>query len=105
GQHVWQQVEVVDERRDERFHALCVMAVGNLGEDLRGGGRLRGEGGCAAARLGSEQKFAAWRRPQHGNRLEGTLVSDGERAKGVNLVAEELDADRMGVRGGKDVDN
>ena len=56
--------------------------------------------------LVGEQQLAARRRPQPvGDRLEGALVGDREGPDLLDLVAEELDPDRVLLRRREDVDD
>ena len=79
----------------ERLHALDGDPrrdlVGELGQ-LR---VLRAELGRAAAYVVGEQQLAARRRPQPLDRLEGALVGDREGADLLDLVAPELDPQRV----------
>lgn len=93
GQHVEQQLHVVDEDGGEGLHALDRDALGDLAEEFAQLGVLLGEGRGALAHLVGEQQLTAGRRPQAvlGD-LQGALVGDLEVADLLDVVAPELDA-------------
>ena len=95
GQQVDEELHLVDQHRGQRLHALDGVALGDLGEDL-GQRRMRlGELRGARPDLVVEQQLAARRRPHVGDLLERALVGDREPADLVDLVAPELDAERV----------
>ncbi len=100
-----QQLELVDERRDQGLHALHRDALGELVGDLQQLGVLAAQLGGPAAHLLGQQQLAAGRRPEPVQRLDGALVGDGEGADLVDLVAEELHPDRVLLGRWEDVDD
>ena len=64
-----------------------------------------GELGSSYANLTGQQQLTARRRPYVGDLLERALVGDREAADLVDLVAEELDAQRVVLGRREDVDD
>ncbi|SCE08732.1 hypothetical protein GA0115246_110572 [Streptomyces sp. SolWspMP-sol7th] len=106
GHDVEQQLHVVHEDGRERFHALDGDALGDLAEQFVQLGVLLGEHGGAAAHFLGEEEFAAGRGPQPvlGD-LQRALVGDLEVADLLDLVAPELDAERVLLRRREDVED
>ena len=104
-EQVDQQLHLVDQHRGQRLHALDGDALGQLVGELAQLGVLLAELAGAAAYVVGEQQLAARRRPQPLHRLEGALVGDGEAADLVDLVAEELHAQRVLLGRREDVDD
>ena len=105
GQHVGEQLVVVDEPRQPRLHAVEVQALGEalplLAAPRLGGDELVGP---ATDVVGRHQ--LAGREDHHLVEVVGrALVVDAERRQAVDLVAPQVDADR-GVGGRReDVDD
>src|SRR5690606_25112481 len=100
-----ERVLPVEQRRRERLHTLHGNALGQLVEHLAELRVLPREIRCALAYVLGEQQLPARRRPEPVNRLDRALVSDGEAAYLLDLVAPELDAQRVVLGGREDVEN
>ncbi len=96
GQDVQEQFHVVDEDRGQRLHALDGDALGDLAEQFAQLGVVLGEGGGPLAHVRGQQQLAAGRGPQAvlGD-LQGALVGDLEVADLLDVVAPELDPERV----------
>ncbi len=96
GQHVQQQLHVVHEDGGQGLHALDRDALGDLAEQFAQLGVVLGQGGGPLADVLGEQQLAAGRGPQAvvGD-LQGALVGDLEVADLLDVVAPELDAQRV----------
>ena len=105
GHQVDEQLQLVDQRRRERLHALDGDAGGDLVGQLQ---QLRvrpSELGRPTAYLLGQQQLAAGRRPEPVQLLEGALVGDREAADLLDVVAPELHPDRVLLGGREDVDD
>ena len=103
-QHGPYRHQVVDQGRQEGFHAFYRNGLGDGLQHVIGVGNVPDQGTCAGADLVGQLQLAAGRRPypvQVGT--VGALVGGVEAADGVHLVAEELDAHRVGHGGDKDI--
>ena len=86
--------DVVDERGNERLHALGRDALGHLLEHPADAGELVLQLPCAIAHgLGEQQLAARGKVDRRDLARQGALVGDREGADLVDLVAEELDAE------------
>ncbi|MGX1120063.1 hypothetical protein RKD37_005426 [Streptomyces ambofaciens] len=96
GQHVQEQLHVVHEDRGQGLHALHRDALGDLPEQFAQLRVFLGEGCGPLAHVAGEQQLAAGRSPQavFGD-LQGALVGDLEVADLLDVVAPELDPERM----------
>ena len=93
------------QRGDQGLHALDGDALGQLAGHLGQLGVLDAERRGPGTHLVGEQELAARRRPQPlGPVVEGALVGGGEVAQLVDLVAPELDADRVRLGGREHVE-
>ena len=106
GSDVEQQLHVVDEDRREGLHALDGDALGDLAEQFAQLGVLLGEGRGPLPYLVGQQQLAAGRRPQAvlGD-LQGALVGDLEVADLLDVVAPELDPQRVLLGRREDVED
>ena len=106
GQHVEQQLHVVDEDRGERLHALDRDALGDLAEQLAQLGVRLGEGRGPLPYVLGQQQLTAGRRPQPvlGD-LQGALVGDLEVADLLDVVAPELHPQRVLLGRREDVED
>ncbi len=106
GQHVEEQFHVVDEDRREGLHALDGDALGDLAQQFAQLRVLFGEGRRSGAYVGGEQQLPAGRRPQAvlGD-LQGPLVGDLEVADLLDVVAPELDPERVLLGRREDVED
>ncbi|EPJ40697.1 putative Transcription-repair-coupling factor [Streptomyces afghaniensis 772] len=106
GQHVEQQLHLVDEDRREGLHALHRDPLGDLAEQFTELGVLLGQGTRTGADVLGEQQLAARRRPQAvlGD-FEGALVGDLEVADLLDVVAPELDAQGVFLGGREHVED
>ncbi len=105
-QDVEEGLHPVDEGRRERLHALDGDALGDLGEHVGDTGQPLRQVEGTLAHLRGEEQLAARRRPQAvGGDLDAALVGDLEEADLLDLVAEELDADRVLLGGREDVEH
>ena len=97
GQHVDQQLHVVDQHRRQRLHALDRDALGDLAEQFAPArGAPRRSCGGPRPHLVGQQQLAAGRRPQAvlGD-LQRALVGDLEVADLLDVVAPELHPQRV----------
>ncbi|CAM5624032.1 hypothetical protein SGRIM128S_05365 [Streptomyces griseomycini] len=106
GQHVEQQLHVVDQDRREGLHALHGDPLGDLAEQFAELGVGLGEGTRACPYVLGEQQLTARRRPQAvlGD-LQGPLVGDLEVADLLDVVAPELDPQRVFLGGREHVED
>ena len=109
GQQLGQQGQPArHQHRDQRLHALDGDAGGELAEHLgqrRVAGALGRQVGGPVPDLLGQQDLAAGLGRDRLDRVDGSLVGDGERAHVGDLVAEELDPDRVVVGRREDVQN
>ena len=103
--HVDQQLHVIDEHRGQRLHALHRDPVGDLVGQLEQLGVRPAERRGATAYVLGEEELAARRRPQPLDQVERSLVGDGEGAQLLDVVAPELDPDRVLLGRREDVDD
>ena len=105
-QLVQHQPQVVDQHRRQRLHALDRLAVGDAVEHLGQLGVLGGQLLRALAHRRGQQQLAARRRPEPVvGRPERALVGDGEVADLLDVVAPELDPDRVLLGRREDVED
>jgi hypothetical protein len=98
--------EPVEQGGRERLHAVDRDALADLGEHLREAGEFVLHFACALAHRRAEQQFAARRQLGGGDSVgQRPLVGDRERAHFFELVAEELEAQRVLVCGREDVED
>ena len=105
GHQVDEQLHLVDEHRGQGLHALHRDAGGDLVRQLE---QLRvrlPQRGRPAAYLVGQQQLAARRRPEPAYVLQRPLVGDGEAADLLDLVAPQLDPERVLLGRREDVDD
>ena len=106
GQHIDQQFETVDQRRDQRLHALDGLPGSDLLEQLGQLGVVGHQVGRPAAHLVGDQQLPAGRRLNLGEgAVGGALVGHLEIGDGVYLVTEEVETDGVVLGGREDVDD
>ncbi len=99
-----QGLEVVEQQRQQRLDPLDVEALGDLGEQVAGDRVLGGEL-AGPAPLGLAQANLAARPGLDLRQLgQGALAGHGEGADALDLVAPELDPDRVVLARGEEVD-
>ena len=104
GQHGSYRHQIVDQGRQEGLHALHRNGLGDGLQHVVGVGDAPDQGSGAGADLVGQLQLAAGRRPdpvQVG--AVGALIGGVEAADGVHLVAEELNAHRVGHGGDEDI--
>ncbi|CAL9555377.1 hypothetical protein SUDANB151_04500 [Streptomyces sp. enrichment culture] len=96
GQYVEQQLHVVHQDGGQGLHALHRDALGDLAEQFAQLGVVLGEGGGTLAHVLGQQQLTAGRGPQAvlGD-LQGALVGDLEVTDLLDVVAPELDPQRV----------
>ena len=104
-QQLDEHLHLVDEHRRQRLHPLDGDALGELVGDLAQLRVVLPELGGARPDLVGQEQLAARRRPETLDRLEGALVGDREGPDLVDLVAEELHAERVLLGRREDVDD
>ncbi len=96
----------VHQDRGERLHSLDGDAVGDPLEHVDGAGKLLLQPERPRADLGGEEELAARRRPHAAlGDLEAALVGDREPADLLDLVAPQLDAQRVVLGRREDVED
>ncbi len=107
GQLAQQRNHGIDKQRREGFHALHRNAAGDLGQHVAGRRHVLLQLGGLGHDGGRDQQLAAGRGLDLRRRLgiERALVGDREEAHGLDLVAEEVDAHRVGVGRREDIED
>ena len=96
GQHASHRFHVVDQRGQQRFHALHRNRIGDRLQHVLGVGDLADQAAGAVADRVGQLHFTAGRGPDRPQPVAvGPLVGRMELADRVDLVSEELDAHRM----------
>ena len=96
GHQVEHGHHALDQRRRQRLHALDRDALRQLVEHVRGTGQLRDQLERPRAHGVRQQDLAARRRPHAVvGHLEAALVRDGEPADLLDVLAPQLDAQRV----------
>jgi hypothetical protein len=104
GQVGRQRLEVVEQQRQQRLDPLDVEALGDLGEQVAGDRHLGGELAGPAALGLAQADLAARPGLDRGQLGQGALAGHGEGADALDLVAPELDPDRVVLARREEVD-
>jgi hypothetical protein len=103
---VQDELELVDQHRRQRLHALDGLTAADRFEQFAEFGVLCQQDAGPTLHIRGQQQFAAGRRPQPvGRDLQRTLVDDLEVTDLLDLVAPELHAQRVLLGGREDVED
>ena len=103
-QVVGQGLELVEQQRQQRLDALDVQALGDLGEQVAGHRDLGGELAGPAALGLAQPHLPARPGLDRGQLGQGPLAGHGEGPDALDLVAPQLDPDRVVLAGREEVD-
>ena len=105
GQHVGEQMFVLDQPRQPALHAVEQGALGQAFPLLAPPRFESDQGGGPGTNLGGGDQFACREDVSLGHIERAALVVDGELGEAIDLVAPQVDADGRVGGGGEDVDD